>query len=76
MFSTIFFNDQSSNRKFVKDDVPKGSVLGLLVFLIYINHLPQGLISDVKHFASFFTTVNCAKASSSSPNSIHMSDVT
>ena len=35
-------NGQSSNWKFVKADIPEGSVLGPLLFLI------QGLIPDVK----------------------------
>ena len=39
---------------------PQGSVLGHLLFLVYINDLSQGLTSDVKIFAdntSIFSVV-------------------
>ena len=61
-------NGQSSNWKFVKAGVSQGPILEPLFFLIYINNLPQGLISDPKLFAdytSLFSIINSAKVSAS-----------
>ena len=60
----VTINGKSSSKINVGSGVPQGTVLGPMLFLVYINDLPEGIKSKLRLFADdsyLYRTINSAK---------------
>ena len=69
-FQRVVLNGQTSLWRPVIARVPQGSILGPLLFLVYINNLPNKLRSSVKPFADDTSLLTLVKDKNESANAV------
>ena len=67
----VVLNGQNSSWENVNGEFPQGSILGSLLFLIYINDLSNRVSSSYKHFADDTTLFSVVSDTQSSAATLH-----
>ena len=70
-FQRVILNGQTSSWRPVIAGVPQGSILGPLLFLVYIKNLPNELKSSIKLFADDTSLFTIVKDKNESANTLN-----
>ena len=70
-FYRVILKEQTSSWRPVIAGVPQGSIVGPLLFLVYINNLPNELKSSVKLFAGDTSLFTIVKDTNKSANTLN-----
>ena len=61
IFQRVTLNRETSSWRPILDSVPQGSISVPLLFFIYINHMPDGLKSNVKSLVDSASILSIVK---------------